>query len=62
MPILIERAGVLSDGGYAEYVIVRTEAVASVPKDMDPAELAPMMCAGVTIFSTVFVLSQVAHI
>ena len=62
LPILIERAGVLSDGGYAEYVIVRTEAVASVPKDMDPAELAPMMCAGVTIFSTVFVLSQVAQI
>ena len=45
-------AGVLSDGGYAEYVTVRTEAVAAVPRDMDPAEVAPMMCAGVTVFST----------
>ncbi|KAI1790965.1 GroES-like protein [Ganoderma leucocontextum] len=43
--------GVLSDGGYAEYVTVRTEAVASVPRDMDPAEVAPMMCAGVTVFN-----------
>ncbi|PIL31264.1 hypothetical protein GSI_05962 [Ganoderma sinense ZZ0214-1] len=53
--------GVLSDGGYAEYVTVRTEAVAAVPRDMDPAEVAPMMCAGVTVFSMTLQPSSVAH-
>ncbi|KAI0756221.1 GroES-like protein [Daedaleopsis nitida] len=43
--------GILSDGGYAEYVTARSEAVASLPRDMDPAEAAPLMCAGVTVFN-----------
>ena len=49
--------GVLSDGGYAEYVTVRTEAVAAVPRDMDPTEIAPLMCAGATVFSTILPFS-----
>ncbi|KAI0355019.1 GroES-like protein [Trametes cingulata] len=43
--------GMLSEGGYAEYVTVRSEAVAAIPRDMDPAEVAPMLCAGVTTFN-----------
>ncbi|KAH9949106.1 GroES-like protein [Amylocystis lapponica] len=43
--------GVKRDGGYAEYVTLRSEAVASVPEDIDPAEAAPLLCAGVTTFS-----------
>ncbi|KAH9854323.1 GroES-like protein [Lenzites betulinus] len=43
--------GILSDGGYAEYVTARTEAVAAIPKDVDPAEIAPLLCAGVTTFN-----------
>ncbi|KAI0640178.1 GroES-like protein [Trametes polyzona] len=43
--------GVLSDGGYAEYVTVRSEAAAVIPKDLDPAEVAPQLCAGVTTFN-----------
>ncbi|KAI0354716.1 GroES-like protein [Trametes cingulata] len=43
--------GMLSDGGYAEYVTVRSEAVAALPKDLEPAEVAPMLCAGVTTFN-----------
>ncbi|KAI0326751.1 GroES-like protein [Cubamyces sp. BRFM 1775] len=43
--------GMLSDGGYAEYVTVRSEAVAAVPRDLDPAETAPLFCAGVTVFN-----------
>ncbi|RDX57414.1 GroES-like protein [Lentinus brumalis] len=43
--------GILRDGGYAEYCTLRSEAVASVPKDMDPAEAAPILCAGVTCFN-----------
>ncbi|KAI0653881.1 GroES-like protein [Cubamyces menziesii] len=43
--------GVLRDGGYAEYVTLRSEAVVAVPRDMDPAEAAPMLCAGITTFN-----------
>jgi len=43
--------GVSMDGGYAEYVLLREEAVARVPKDMDVAEVAPLLCAGVTVFN-----------
>lgn len=43
--------GVLTDGGYAEYATLRTEALCDVPTDMDPAEVAPLLCAGITTFS-----------
>ncbi|KAI0935026.1 hypothetical protein AcW1_009381 [Taiwanofungus camphoratus] len=36
------------DGGYTEYVTLRTEAVASITEDLDPIETAPLLCAGVT--------------
>jgi len=42
---------VSQDGGYAEYVILRREALLSVSKDLDPAEVAPLLCAGLTIFN-----------
>lgn len=35
----------------AEYCTLRTEAVVSVPKDADPAEVCPLLCAGVTVFN-----------
>ncbi|KZS88886.1 GroES-like protein [Sistotremastrum niveocremeum HHB9708] len=44
--------GILTDGGYGEYVYLRTEAVASIPKELDPAEAAPLMCAGITTFNS----------
>ncbi|KAJ0298820.1 hypothetical protein COL5a_009462 [Colletotrichum fioriniae] len=43
--------GVTRDGGYAEYVTLRAEAVVRVPADLDPAETAPLLCAGVTVFN-----------
>lgn len=43
--------GISFDGGYAEYVLLREEAVVRVPKDVDPAEAAPLLCAGVTVFN-----------
>ena len=43
--------GIFRDGGYAEYCTLRSEAVAAVPEDMDPAQAAPLLCAGVTCFS-----------
>jgi D-arabinose 1-dehydrogenase-like Zn-dependent alcohol dehydrogenase len=43
--------GVSRDGGYAEYCTLRTEAVVRIPHDADPAEYAPLLCAGVTVFN-----------
>ncbi|MQY09924.1 alcohol dehydrogenase [Streptomyces sp. RB5] len=36
-------------GGYAEYVTARTSGLVAVPDDMPAAELAPLMCAGLTV-------------
>lgn len=44
--------GVTMDGGYAEYVLLRAEAAVRIPKDLDPAEAAPLLCAGVTTFNS----------
>lgn len=39
------------DGGYAEYMIVGSEAVASMPDDLRSEEAAPLLCAGITVFN-----------
>ncbi|EXJ55667.1 hypothetical protein A1O7_08596 [Cladophialophora yegresii CBS 114405] len=44
--------GVTRDGGYGEYVTLRTEAVVRIPSDADPAEYCPVLCAGVTVFNS----------
>src|SRR3984885_13630509 len=43
--------GITYDGGYAEYMIARAEALALVPDELSAAEAAPLMCAGVTTFN-----------
>jgi D-arabinose 1-dehydrogenase-like Zn-dependent alcohol dehydrogenase len=43
--------GITSDGGYADYMIAPTEAVAHVPEGLSEVEGAPLMCAGVTTFN-----------
>ncbi len=43
--------GITNDGGYAEYMIARSEAVARIPDELDPVEAAPLMCAGVTTYN-----------
>lgn len=45
--------GVTRDGGFAEYVLLRTEAVVRVPLDVDPIEYAPILCAGITVFNSI---------
>ncbi|KAK5187935.1 hypothetical protein LTR16_009143, partial [Cryomyces antarcticus] len=35
----------------AEYCLLRTEAAVRIPSDVDPAEFAPLLCAGVTVFN-----------
>lgn len=48
---LTEITGVTRDGGYAEYMVARTEALAHVPEELSAADAAPLMCAGVTTFN-----------
>ncbi|KIM96866.1 hypothetical protein OIDMADRAFT_131185 [Oidiodendron maius Zn] len=43
--------GLTRNGGYAQYCILRSEAVARVPADLDPANVAPILCAGITTFN-----------
>ena len=43
--------GITHDGGYAEYAVVPAESVARVPEGMDAAEVAPLLCAGVTTYN-----------
>jgi D-arabinose 1-dehydrogenase-like Zn-dependent alcohol dehydrogenase len=39
------------DGGYAEYMIAPTEALASIPNELSATEAAPLMCAGITTYN-----------
>jgi D-arabinose 1-dehydrogenase-like Zn-dependent alcohol dehydrogenase len=43
--------GVQADGGYAEFVVVKSGALAAMPPDLDDAEAAPLLCAGITTFN-----------
>ena len=43
--------GVSYDGGYQEYMVAPVGAVARMPESLDPAEAAPLMCAGITTFN-----------
>ncbi|HEX4386157.1 MAG TPA: alcohol dehydrogenase [Myxococcales bacterium] len=43
--------GVTRDGGYADYVVCRSESLAFVPDELTAEEAAPLMCAGVTTFN-----------
>ena len=44
-------AGVTHDGGYAEYMIARSEALAKVPDELSAVEAAPLTCAGISTFN-----------
>jgi len=43
--------GFTYDGGYAEYMIAPTEALASIPDELSATDAAPMMCAGITTYN-----------
>jgi D-arabinose 1-dehydrogenase-like Zn-dependent alcohol dehydrogenase len=43
--------GVSFDGGYAEYVIVPTEAVARIPEGLSAVDAGPLLCAGITTYN-----------
>jgi len=43
--------GITVDGGYADYVVVRASAMASMPDALPATEAAPLMCAGITTYN-----------
>ncbi len=43
--------GLSFDGGYADYLIAPATAVAAIPPELSSLEAAPLMCAGVTMFT-----------
>jgi D-arabinose 1-dehydrogenase-like Zn-dependent alcohol dehydrogenase len=43
--------GLSYDGGYGEYMIAPVDAVARMPDSLDPADAAPLLCAGITTFN-----------
>lgn len=43
--------GISFDGGYSDYVITPTEALATIPDVLSVVEAAPLMCAGVTTYN-----------
>ena len=45
-------SGISYDGGYADYVIAPSNALALIPDDLADVDAAPLMCAGVTTFNS----------
>ena len=43
--------GITRDGGYAEYMIARADALALIPDELSAVEAAPLVCAGITMFN-----------
>lgn len=44
--------GITLDGGYSEYMLARAESLAHMPAELDPAEAAPLLCAGITTYNS----------
>jgi propanol-preferring alcohol dehydrogenase len=44
-------SGVHSDGGYAEVMIAKANALAAIPDELSSVEAAPLLCAGLTTFN-----------
>jgi alcohol dehydrogenase/propanol-preferring alcohol dehydrogenase len=47
----LEVPGITFDGGYAEYVVVKAGALASIPDDLSDEDAAPLLCAGITTYN-----------
>jgi D-arabinose 1-dehydrogenase-like Zn-dependent alcohol dehydrogenase len=44
--------GISYDGGYADYMIAPSEAMALIPDELSAVEAGPLMCAGITTFNS----------
>jgi D-arabinose 1-dehydrogenase-like Zn-dependent alcohol dehydrogenase len=46
-----EITGLSRNGGHAEYMVARKEALAKIPSDLSFEDAAPLLCAGITTFN-----------
>src|ERR1700675_1305115 len=44
-------SGITTDGGYAEVMIAEARGLASIPDELNSAEAAPLLCAGITTYN-----------
>ncbi len=49
--IALQVTGINFDGGYADYMIAPTVALARVPEELSAEEAGPLMCAGITTYN-----------
>jgi D-arabinose 1-dehydrogenase-like Zn-dependent alcohol dehydrogenase len=49
------QTGTTTDGGYAEYVYVRSSGVVAVPDGLELLDTAPLLCAGITVYNALLV-------
>jgi D-arabinose 1-dehydrogenase-like Zn-dependent alcohol dehydrogenase len=47
----VQIPGFSYDGGYADYMIAPTEALAIIPDELSATDAAPLMCAGITTYN-----------
>jgi D-arabinose 1-dehydrogenase-like Zn-dependent alcohol dehydrogenase len=47
----MEIPGITVDGGYADYVVVKANAMALMPEELAAEEAAPLLCAGITTYN-----------
>jgi D-arabinose 1-dehydrogenase-like Zn-dependent alcohol dehydrogenase len=47
----MEIPGNTLDGGYADYILVKASAMASIPDELSAEEAAPLLCAGITTYN-----------
>ncbi len=47
----IDRQGNLTFGGYSDHIVVDEAYTLNLPKSLDPAAAAPLLCAGITTYS-----------
>ena len=43
--------GISYDGGYADHMLAPFEALAAIPEELEAAEAAPLLCAGITTYN-----------
>lgn len=47
----MEIPGITIDGGYADYVLVKANALAAIPDELAAEDAAPLLCAGITTYN-----------
>jgi len=46
-----DRDGTITQGGYSQTIVADEDFVLRVPESLDPASAAPLLCAGITVYS-----------